>query len=267
MLNPTLPSDGGTPDDDTDDTAATGQVMVADVIKSMTINGTHGVLTDDAFSAIKLNGTKLAAKDFDADEGTFTSKVAVAALVDDAVGSKASVKNHMIDVELDGRTPISSWSAGSLTLSFEDATATDSITSIADVTGDLASLTRGGLNTQLNMAQSTYGDGATRYQSWVRIHNNGITDGSVRVTIHDAETGETLGYWHSAVIPAGGAIQVSAGDLENHLGVTPSGPAQYNLTIDGDINGYVQHVMWNAVDGLFSDLSGFRAGGGLNTTP
>ncbi len=117
------------------------------------------------------------------------------------------------------------------------------------------------------MAQSSAGDGGTRYQSWVRIHNNGVNAGSVTIHVIDAETGDMLGSWDSDDIPAGGAIQVSAENLEDHLGYTPVSGEQYNLIVEGGINGYVQHVMWNAVDGLFSDLSGFRAGGGLNTAP
>ncbi len=37
-------------------------------------------------------------------------------------------------------------------------------------------------------------------------------------------------------------------------------PVLYTVKIEGAIAGYVQHLNWNSVDNLFSDLSGFRNG-------
>ena len=176
---------------------------------------------------------------------------------------------HPITVTFNGQTAISTWEAGDASVMFTapSGAADANLSEIPNAYGSLASFTRGGLSAQLNMAQSTYGDGATRYQSWVRIANNGVGDGSVTITVYDAATGDELGSWDSPNIPAGGAIQVSAANLEDHLNYTPPAGQQYNLHVEGAINGYVQHVMWNTVEGLFSDLSGFRSGGGLNTTP
>ena len=174
---------------------------------------------------------------------------------------------HMVTVVFNGEDPISTWEAGDASVSYTDDDGEDDLSAPAGASGALASFSRGGLRTELNMAQSSAGDGGTRYQSWVRIHNNGVSEGSVTIYVMDAETGDMLGSWDSDDIPAGGAIQVSVENLEDHLGHVPVSGDQYNLVIEGGINGYVQHVMWNAVDGLFSDLSGFRAGGGLNTAP
>ena len=256
------------------------------LIGNSTIEVTHEVMQDDAFVKLTV-GESLTAPDarnrnlaISGSTATF-SEVAndaflgAEAITDDtasppvttpAVASMA----HDVMVEFNGRDAISSWPAGELSVTFVDAQApsTSDNTSVPPGgSGELASFSRGGLNTRLNMAQSTYGDGATRYQSWVRISNTGVTDGPVTVTVHSSSTGEMLGSWDSQDIPAGGSIQVSAAALEDHLGHTPTGPDQYDLRIEGGINGYVQHVMWNALDGIFSDLSSFRAGGGLNTTP
>ncbi len=251
-------------------------VELSDLVKSVEVSVTHGILEDPAVNRLSLHspggatGVTQNITSGNLDGDTASISVPDARLGGDIGGT------HMIRVHFTGEEPISSWPAGSADVSYVDAQAspttgrvpaTDTTTLPPGASGDLASFTRGGLSATLNMAQSTSGDGATRYQSWVRISNNGAGDGSVTVTVYDSATGDYLGHWDSPTIPAGGSIQVSAKSLEDHLGYTPSAAQQYDLKVEGDINGYVQHVMWNAVDGLFSDLSGFRSGGGLNTTP
>ena len=54
--------------------------------------------------------------------------------------------------------------------------------------------------------------------------------------------------------------------IESVLGHTPDKIALYNVRIQGPITGYVQHLNWNSVDNLFSDLSGFRSGA-LTSSP
>ena len=58
-------------------------------------------------------------------------------------------------------------------------------------------------------------------------------------------------------IEANSSIQISMPTIETALGITAAG--QYQLGIAGAIDGYAQHVVFNSVDNLFVDLSGFRA--------
>ncbi len=248
-------------------------MMLEDLIDTADVTISHGVLTDDAFTRVTMGSFRApTATNEISDDGEVVFEVDVEDLATGPGSMERRTRSsgsHPIVVTFSGREAISAWDAGSATVSF-NAPRSISDNDYLEATGgsgSLASFSRGGLNTQLNMAQSTYGDGATRYQSWVRIHNNGVGSGSVTITVYDAESGDRLGHWDSPTIPAGAAIQVSAAALENHLDYTPSSGQQYNLSVEGNINGYAQHVMWNTVDGLFSDLSGFRTGGGLNTTP
>ena len=249
-------------------------VSSASLVDSADIMVVHGVLTDDAFRSISLGSGRTAPTapsrtiEIDGDEVTFeVMHAGLAPNMEDLSPGVAANGSHPLIVNFTGRDAISSWSAGEAIVSLNDDDSSDDLLVPPGASGSLSAFSRGGLSTELNMAQSSAGDGGTRYQSWVRVHNNGASDGSVTITVFDAVTGERLGHWDSPEIPAGAAIQVSARDLEDHLRHTPSSGDQYNLSVEGDINGYVQHVMWNAVDGLFSDLSGFRAGGGLNTAP
>ena len=248
---------GGTTD------GAGGAITTGALISSATITVSHGAFSDDAFRSLAVgprshNLRPTADNPIEDDSISFTVRPA-----------SSVPETRGVVVTFDGETAISSWDSGSASVSFAPARgAADANYSLPNgASGSLAALSRGGLSTEINMAQSSSGDGATRYQSWVRIANNGASDGSVTVMLHDAETGDFIGAWDSPVIPANGSIQVSVSALEDNADHIPHAGQQYNIMVDGSINGYVQHVMWNTVDGLFSDLSGFRAGGGLNTEP
>ena len=115
--------------------------------------------------------------------------------------------------------------------------------------------------------RNTAGNGADLYQSVLRITNSGIVPGTVDVTIYDSADGEMLGEFTSGNIPPGTMIQWTAAQLEAVAGITHHDEVVlYIVTIDGAITGYVQHLNWNSVDNLFSDLSGFRQGGTQRTT-
>ena len=246
-------------------------VSAASLIENADITLSHGVFSDDAFMRVQLGAMRAPSRTVPIEGDSATFEVGVNSLAStegaNAILGIAAQTVHDVKVYFNGDDAIASWGAGEATVSFNDDDASDALSVPAGATGSLAAFTRGGLNAYINMAQSSYGDGATRYQSWIRIANNGVSDGDVTVQVYDSATGDRLGHWPSGIIPAGGSIQVSVAALEDHIGLTPTSADQYDIRIDGDINGYVQHVMWNTVDGLFSDLSSFRAGGGLNITP
>ena len=181
-------------------------VTAAALIEEAEIMLSHGVFSDDAFSRVELSGMRAPTSRLPIEDDSVTYTVDPATLASTAGANMAqniaARTVHQVNVVFNGRDPISSWGSGSVDVDFTDATPNDDLLVPEGASGSLASFSRGGLSTQLNMAQSTYGDGATRYQSWVRVHNNGVTDGSVTITIYDAETGDRLGQWNSETIPA-----------------------------------------------------------------
>ena len=167
-----------------------------------------------------------------------------------------------IKIHFDGKNRISSWGAGTASAAFMDAESPGAQTYglPPGAEGALARVSRGGLNVHLNGVRNSYGNGSDLYQSVVRITNNGVVPGTIDVTVYDSADGEMLGEFTSPVIYPGTMIQWTAAQVEAVLGHTPDGIVLYNIVLDGAITGYVQHLNWNSVDNLFSDLSGFRRG-------
>ena len=256
-------------------------MSAGDLVSGVTATIEHGVLTDDALSMIKVRSPGIG----DAaasDQNVMAADIDGSSLTATAPGMTPSgalsgevIGTHSVYAVFDGETAISAWNAGSLTVSFNDKDVTSSGSPVAGDTttvppgasGALASFTRGGLNTQVNGARNSATEGSTLYRSFLRITNNGSSAGRVEITVHAAEDGLNLGSWTTPMIYPNGMYQISVADLETGIGINPVAPALYVINVSGAINGYVQHVNWNSVEGLFTDLSGFRAGGGLNTQP
>lgn len=224
------------------------QITTANLTGGMEVTVNHGVLTDAATTSLDL---------------TTAGSVSKASFVGNQASFNAATNGNIgssfdITVNFDGTTAISNWSAGTVTLAFTSSgTANKVANAIASQTGALAGLTRGGFSTQINTAQSSAGTGATLFQSLVRITNNGSVAGSVNITVRDDADGSVYGTYTTESIEANSSIQVSMPTIESALGITAAG--QYQLGISGAIDGYAQHVMFNSVDNLFVDLSGFRA--------
>jgi hypothetical protein len=231
-------------------------ITTANLVTGMEITVTHGVLTDAATSSLNLNeaggNLSVTAASFVAGTASFNAVLGGGA----GAGNLGTNSTFDIVVNFDGTTAISSWAAGSVVLAYTNG-ATDNVSAIANTSGTLASLTRGGFSTQINTAQSSAGTGATLYQSLVRLVNNGTVAGTVSITVRDDADGSSYGIYTTESIEANSSIQVSMPTIETALGITAAG--QYQLGISGPIDGYAQHVMFNSVDNLFVDLSGFRA--------
>lgn len=215
---------------------------------------THGVLTDAATTNITV---------------TPAGETAVAVTPTQFNGNIASfgfdsdstvLGSFDITVNFTGSTTISAWSAGTIDVAF--TAGTQAAGAPTSATGALAAISRSGMNVQINTAQSTAGNGSDLFQSLVRIVNNGSVSGAATIIVLNDATGTVLGTYTSASIAPGASLQVSVADIEAQTGITPSG--QYGLSISGAFTGYAQHVMYNSVDNLFVDLSGFRIGSGEN---
>ena len=215
--------------------------------------------TDPVVMTVKKSSTD--PTDAVVEDGVAEFKVPVANF-SDPVRPPAQPYAIPIKINFDGRNPISSWGAGTASVDFDDAepAGNQSYGLPNSAQGALARISRGGLNVHLNGVRNSYGNGSDLYQSVIRVTNNGVVPGTIDVTVYDSADGDMVGEFTSGTIYPGTMIQWTAAQVEGVLGHTPTGIALYNIVLDGAITGYVQHLNWNAVDNLFSDLSGFRRG-------
>jgi len=204
---------------------------------------THGVLTDAATTNLQLAGAVANS----AVPSAFNGNVA-------SFDIATTLGTFDVSVNFDGTTAISAWAAGTLDITFSPGTS--SLTAVPAVSGAMASLSRGGFTTQLNTLQSSEGNGATLFQSFVRVVNNGTVSGTATLAVRDDSDGSLYGNFTTATIEPNATVQVGMPAIEAGLGITGAG--QYQIGISGSISGYAQHVMFNSVNNTFIDLSGFR---------
>lgn len=94
-------------------------------------------------------------------------------------------------------------------------------------------------------------------QSFLRFTNTAA--GTVAVTLRDEASGQTLGQWTSPSIPAGSEQQYGIATLENEAGVSVK-PGYYAITVQANITGTFQHVLYRPADGTLTNLSTCSAG-------
>lgn len=171
----------------------------------------------------------------------------------------ASMADATISVTFNGTTGITA-SSGTATATVTPTTGpTGIVRAAAPFTGNLASLTRGGLSVELNGLFPTAGQGSTLYRSVLRIANTTSLDGVATLTVTNDVTGAALGSFTTSVT-AGSTKQLMSSDIEAAVSTAAAANAGYKVVVSGSFNGYVQHLLWNSVTGLFTDLSGFRNG-------
>ncbi|TAK99884.1 MAG: hypothetical protein EPO08_15175 [Rhodospirillaceae bacterium] len=163
-----------------------------------------------------------------------------------------------------GTTAISAAAAGTASLTYSIGTGS-SVVAPASASGATTVVSRSGLNTQVNWANSGSGSGFTSY---LRIHNSGNVAATASIVVKqdtlDGSAISTVGTYTTPTLPAGGTIQVSVPTIETSLGVTANAAHSYTLLISGAFPGYVQHLSL-AANGSLVDLDGFRSAG--VTTP
>ncbi|MCB2106161.1 MAG: hypothetical protein KDE14_00615 [Rhodobacteraceae bacterium] len=213
------------------------------LVSTLEVKLTHSVLTDPAVSTVVLNSAAVATTRTTAQFNTGTVTWTVAST---GLGVAQDLK-----VNFNGTTAISGWSAGTTTVTPVTLAANGSKLPAA-VSGTAVALTRGGLNTTVNVFQPS----TNAFASFLRVTNTGSTAGTVTVTVRQSSTGTTLGTYTSASISPGASIQISATDLETGAQIT--NPTQYDLNIAGPISGFVQHIGFKSDSGVVTDLSSFR---------
>jgi hypothetical protein len=239
-------------------TAITGSVT--NIVSALELTVEHGVLTDVATSNLVLTpgaGAVSATQTF-----VPTTTAGNTASFDVDVSGSSPLGSYDIVVNFDNSDAISAWPAGTLTVAYSVGDAVNRA-AIANSTGGLASLTRGGMSAAINTAQSSTGAGTT-FNSLVRIVNNGTVAGTAVIVVTNDADGSTLGTYTTATIEPGATLQVDIPEIEAGASITPDG-GQYGLAVSGAFTGYIQHLMFNTATESLVDLSGFRLGTGTNT--
>ena len=181
--------------------------------------------------------------------------------------TNTSDQQYLVKVTYDGTTQIPAAAAGSVAVKL--AVGSSAVQAIGNGTGTTTAITRGGFNGEVNGLYSSAISKLTTpaYNSYVRIHNQGVVAGAATVTVvHDA-TGVTIGSFTTSSIAAGSTLQLSAADLETGAGVTTSAIELYTVKITGPFVGYIQHVVYNPTTGAINDLSSFRNAGATVGNP
>lgn len=107
-------------------------------------------------------------------------------------------------------------------------------------------------------------------ESYLRFFNDSDTDGTVTVTFRDVTTGATLGAW-TGPVKAHAAPQIPVSALETLATVAPgqiiASPTRpyYNADIASTFPGYMQHVIWSRIGGVFANVSSCAAGFSADT--
>jgi hypothetical protein len=220
---------------------------------ALDITLTSPILSDAALTSVVLsdNDSVLSTKTAAAFSGTTVTFNVLAATAGVTYASSATVT-----VNFNGTAAIASAAAG--TISATLTAGGSSQVNPAAASGTTTSITRGGLSAEINTAQNSFGDGSSKYQSFVRIHNNGAVAGAASIQVYNDSTGALIGTYTSGSILPNATVQLSMKDIETQLGVTPTGFGQYTLKVSGPFVGYAQHVMLNSINGAFSDLSSYR---------
>lgn len=230
--------------------------IASNLASGMEFTITHGVLSDPAFTEIHLSSANTGLVQ-SIRAGSFGT--ANTASFDQ---NTANTQRGTFDIEVNfnGSTAISNWSAGSVTVTY--TAGTQVVSAPATATGTLAAFNQGGFRAQINTAQSSAVSG---FDSFVRITNNGSVAGFALIAVADDADGSVYGTYTTATVQPNATIQISMPTIEASVVAVPKG--QYMLNITGALSGYAQHVMLNTQNGTFVDMSGFRIGDATNGFP
>lgn len=227
-------------------------VASASLVSTAELKVTHGALSDPALVNIQVAGTL-------ATPVPKTSAQFVSGTVSFQLPG-ASLAGVDIIVTFDGTSAISA-AAGTATAVVTPTARGDFDLNraVTAFSGNLATISRGGMSVELNSLYPTAGQGSTLYRSYLRIANISPLDGVATITVKNDSTGAAIGSF-TTTVTAGATKQVGAADIEAAISTAAATGAMYKVTVSGSFNGYVQHLIWNSVTGLFTDQSGFRNG-------
>ena len=97
---------------------------------------------------------------------------------------------------------------------------------------------------------------AAGFPSSVAINNTGSATTSVSLGIHDAATGTKLGTYVSPSIPADGQAVIAMTTMEAAIGVVPTSTMyHYVIKVEGQFEGFLQHLVNNIQAGVITDMT------------
>ena len=132
------------------------------------------------------------------------------------------------------------------------------MTTVCDLSGTINQTVASPLFTS-----SVYSSSNVGAQSFFRFYNASTTAGTVTVTLRDVDSGSALGQWTSPNIPAGAQHQYAVATIETEANITKQ--SVYTATVQTDIDGYFQHVLFRMPNGALSNFS--TCGGSVTTDP
>ena len=105
--------------------------------------------------------------------------------------------------------------------------------------------------------------GNNLFPSSIVVYNGALTATPVTLTVYDATTGNSLGTYTTASIPANGQVVVPVSTIEPNLNI-PSGLLHYSVKVTSALTGYIQHLVNNTQPGVITDMSTVCALGASN---
>lgn len=94
------------------------------------------------------------------------------------------------------------------------------------------------------------------FPSSIVFYNTGEAAKSAVVGLYDARNGQRLGTYTTPAIAPLGQITVTVGAMEDSIGVKPgAGMYHYNVKLDNDFTGTLQHLVTNKAAGLITDMT------------
>lgn len=97
------------------------------------------------------------------------------------------------------------------------------------------------------------------YPSVIMAHNIGAGPSDVVIGVYISETGARIGGVRIPAVPPNASASFHIHDVEAALGFTPAhpqGPYHYNLVQEGDFPGYLQHLVYNNVADIITNMTG-----------
>ena len=94
------------------------------------------------------------------------------------------------------------------------------------------------------------------FPSAIMVHNLNTTAQDAKLTLYDARTGTRIGSIVVPAIPPNASATFSVPEVESALRHTPATDQyHYNLLLEGDFYGYLQHIVYNTGSGLVTNAT------------
>ena len=113
------------------------------------------------------------------------------------------------------------------------------------------------VSTITNFHSSLLADG---YESFLFLHNVGESEADVRLAIYDSARGDRIGGILWPDVPPDGTFLTTSTDIDEFLDEfydhqPANGQYHYNIKIENDFPGYIQHMVVNSGAGVFTNMA------------